>query len=323
MIVCPECGTRHLLVLARGKKLRCRALKADKTICSQVLTHRNRVVNDRKYDQISFRAPRVNLKPRTFVLHVGRSRAAPPIVRWPCPNMSEHVQYVRNPKTHPVWTNPGPADIRLPFKHLDVTTIGLQGLIIDFMPLSRTPSARAHFDAITTAMTTPRKGQDITEAVGEAAAAMAAMALHRGFEMLWGFDVHSGAGIDQIWWNNDSRSPCYLVVEAKGPNAGLSSGALGNPRGYGQMEPLWVIDRLGRMRGGAGAAVADQILRDLALRIIVAHPSFGGGIKSYYGCVPDKGKQRIGTLVGLTVTARWQADGMLGYTFKRHKYNFQ
>lgn len=322
MILCPGCRTKHDINLARGQSTTCKATKADKSTCFEVLTHRNRVADDKKYDKLDFQAMRTKVKPKYSVLHVGRSKSAPPVTTWPLPHMSLYVRYVRNTSLDPSWSTPGPADILLPFKHLDILYMGLQGLIIDFQPLGQTPSARAHFDAITSAMTTPKKNQDITEAVGEAAAAMAAMTLCPKFELLWGFDVHSGAGIDQIWWNNDPANPSYVVVEAKGPNASLSSGALGNPPGYEQMEKLWIIDRLAHMRSGKGAKVANQILNHLALDITAALPNYGGASKTYHGCAATKGKLPVGTLDGLTVTAQWQADGMLSYTPKWHKYTF-
>jgi len=171
-------------------------------------------------------------------------------------------------------------------------------------------------------MAAPKKPQDVTEAVGEAAAAMAVMTAFPAYELLWGFDVHSGAGIDQIWWNADAAHPHYLVVEAKGPGASLGEGALDNPPGYEQMEKLWVIDRLGRMRSGVGGPLANRILADLALDITVALPNYNKGMKSYYGCARSSGKLPTGTLSGLTVTAQWGADAMLGGVSGAHAYVF-
>ncbi len=139
-----------------------------------------------------------------------------------------------------------------------------------------------------------------------------------GYELLWEFDVHSGAGIDQIWWNKDTSNPRYLIVEAKGPTAGLSHGALGNPPGYEQMEKLWVVDRLGRMRNGVGQQIANGILNALALDITIAHPFWGGGSRSYYGCAARKQGVATGTVCGLTLTAKWCADGMLDAKAKVH-----
>jgi hypothetical protein len=113
------------------------------------------------------------------------------------------------------------------------------------------------------------------------------------------------------------------VVEAKGPNANLSKGALGNPPGYEQMEKLWVIERLARMRGGVGFGpkVANQILDHLTLDITDEHVNYGGASKTYHGCKRKK-KLPVGTLSGMTVTARWQTDGMLSYNSKYHLYIF-
>lgn len=236
--------------------------------------------------------------------------------------MSKAVTYVANIKTDVAWTAPASTDVLLPFKALNVLSITQQGLIISFPALSVTPSACSHFDAITVAMTTPKKGQDVTEAVGEAAAAMVVMTKYPAYRLLWGFDVHSGAGIDQIWCDMDPSNPHYLVVEAKGPTASLSSGALGNPVGYEQMEKLWVIDRMGRMLSGSGGTLATTILDHLALDVVVAIKNHGGSTKNYYGCVATPKKAAVGTLSGLTVTAQWQSDGMLSGKFKSHTYTF-
>lgn len=323
MIKCPHCGAKHMnLNLSRGQSTKCGAPLAKGGTCLRTLTHRNRVVDDRKYDKYDFVSFKPKVKSTFTVIHVGRSKAAPPITTWPFASMSKSVTYVSNTTTDTAWTAPAASDIRLPFKALNILQLGLHGLVISCPALNNTPSARAHFDAITQAMASPKKAQDITEAVGEAAAAMCVMAKYPGYELLWGFDVHSGAGIDQIWWDQDASNPHYLVVEAKGPGAGLSSGALGNPSGYEQMEKLWVIDRLGRMRSGAGATLANRILADLALDVVVALPYYNGGSKSYYGCQAAKGKVATATVSGLTVTARWLADGMLDGSWKTHAYTF-
>jgi hypothetical protein len=323
MITCPTCGTKHHnLKLARGQTKQCTGLKADNTACCQTLTHRHAVFDTKKYDKLSFIPAKHTPKPKFHVLHAGRSKSAPPQVSWPFQGMSKAVTYVANTKTDATWAAPANTDILLPFKALNVTSLAQQGLIISLPALSSTPSARSHFDAITVAMTTPKKGQDVTEAVGEAAAAIIVMAKYPAYRLLWGFDVHSGAGIDQIWSDMDPSNPRYLVVEAKGPTASLSSGALGNPVGYEQMEKLWVIDRLGRMLSGTGGTLATNILGHLALDVVVAIKNHGGSSKNFYGCVATPNKTAVGTLSGLTVTAQWQSDGMLSGKIKNHTYTF-
>jgi hypothetical protein len=323
MIVCRTCRTPHInLKLARGQTQKCGAPKHDGSNCSQTLTHRDSVADTRKYDKMNFIGAKKSVQPKVHVIHVNRSKSAPIECTWPFKGMSPSVTYVRSIARDATWASPANTDIRLPFNALNPMISGMQGLILSCPALAGTTSARAHFDAITLAMTTPKKGQDVTEAVGEAAAAIKVMANHPGYELLWGFDVHAGAGIDQIWWNQDAKNPHFLVVEAKGPTASLSSGALGNPPGYEQMEKLWVIDRLGRMRSGVGQALADKILDHLALDVHVAITGHGGSSKNYYGCQARPKKIATGTLSGMTVTAKWNGDATLDGTVQTHKYTF-
>jgi hypothetical protein len=323
MIICGTCGTKHHnLKLARGQTQKCTGIDSLNAVCGQTLTHRDAVYDTKKYDKMNFISGKKTPTPKVHVFHIARSNSAPPNTVWPFPGMSNHVTYVPDIKTHVTWQAPAVTDILLPFKSLCLMSVAQQGLIIDFPDLAATPSARAHFDAITLAMTTPLKAQDVTEAVGEASAAMAVIKKHPGYILQWGFDVHSGAGIDQIWFNDDAKNPHYLIVEAKGPTATLNSGALGNPVGYEQMEKLWIIDRLARMLNGVGKNVAQTILDHLALDTAVALTGWGGASKNYYGCTAQKGKAAIGTLSGLTVTAKWQADGMLSGKGKTHAYTF-
>lgn len=322
VITCRICNTEHLnLTLGRGQRRLCGAPYKSGT-CTHYLTYRDKSYKNR-YDKFSFASARKPVsKPNVMIIHVSRSKSAPPMASWPFLGMSNAITYVSSTTSSMFWSAPGPTDILLPFKSLNVLMMGSQGMIIDYPLLSAFPSARAHFDAITLSMTNAAKAQDITEAVGEAAAAMYVMGHYTGYELLWGFDVHSGAGIDQIWWDKNTSNPHYLIVEAKGPTAGLSLGALGNPPGYEQMEKLWVVDRLGRMRSGVGQQIANDILNALALDITVAHPSWGGGSKSYYGCAARKHAVATGTVSGLTLTAKWCADGMLDAKAKNHAYAF-
>jgi hypothetical protein len=270
---------------------------------------------DDKYTDADFEPPPKRLKVRV-VKAIGRSLSAPSFTAWPLGNMATGLTYVKDVANDPLWSNPGASDIRLPFSLLDTSATTLQGLIIDFAEANRSPKVRAHFDACTDQMLTSSKAADVTEAVGEVATAMGVLshATYRNYGLLWGFDEHSGTGIDQIWWNGNLNAPHYLIVEAKGPNQDLHVDVFG-PAGLNQMEAGWVCDRLGRMQsgGGTGSALAGRIISQLKKEAFVpTHlAGFKGSSKSYYALRTTSTGVRTATISGLTMQAEWRADGML------------
>lgn len=263
-------------------------------------------------------------KPKLAALP-GRAHAAPPLTSWPVNGQNADVVYVADIATAVGWgTNA--KTIYLPFRQLDTAVLTVGGLAITHQGADRNATLRAHFDACTAVMAKgTSNSRHITEAVGEAAAALAVLrtAAFGAFQMVWGFDTHSGAGIDQIWEKADPNAPEYLIVEAKGPNATLTYSPF-TPSGYNQMEKHWVMDRLKSMLGNATSApLATRIFNDLNLtpvQDVVAStnqysPLFKAAKKNPLGVAK-------GTLHLKVITAGWAADGNLvaGVTTVGHTY---
>jgi hypothetical protein len=169
-----------------------------------------------------------------------------------------------------------------------------------------------------------KKITDVTEATGEAAAAMCILEgtvlsglTTAGFDMEWGMHVHSGTGLDQIWSRTQNGGlKQYLIVEAKGAGARASSGATGGPPPtIYQMSTHWIIHNLQIMRR-SNQQIAVDILNDLKLNIIKRWPAYGGAAKSYYGVNPANptSGQTTAELWGAIITANWLSDGMLSYS---------
>lgn len=110
------------------------------------------------------------------------------------------------------------------------------------------------------------------------------------YHLLWPFSA--GTGIDQLWWSE--KDDTYIIVEAKGPGAILSTNAAKGD----QMSKMWVKNSLESVKNSPKATDTDkkhaeQMLAAMAVgpppevygRVIEALP--GGGAKEV-GC-PDKG----------------------------------
>ncbi|MCR6632316.1 MAG: hypothetical protein NVV74_20980 [Magnetospirillum sp.] len=81
-----------------------------------------------------------------------------------------------------------------------------------------------------------------TEVIGEAAgvSSLLSSGTLKGFEMLMSADPGHGAGVDGFLGKPDGKGGMeeYIVLEAKGPGAGLSKG---------QLEEDWIVTRLDRL----------------------------------------------------------------------------
>jgi hypothetical protein len=266
-----------------------------------------------RYDDFTFEG---NGHPRARVQRYpalpGRAIAAPPLTSWPVNGMHQSVEYFDDIDNDAQWAVMLPDDVQLPFVNLDIQCPNQWQGLKQQVAMNGSASVRAHFDAVSNGMRVARVSSSITECVGEAAAAMA-MLDAGGWEMIWGFHLHAGTGIDQIW-----RRPLgngryeYRIVEAKGPGANLTFSFFVPPN-YRQMELGWVVNHLYSMnqnRHGAGV----EICNALRLAFAVAHPNYQGATKSYYGLAPTSGHVASGSsLTGQVVTANWLADGRLGY----------
>lgn len=246
----------------------------------------------------------------------GRANAAPPLTSWPVHGQHSTVTYVDDISSDTDWANPDTDEILLPFRNLDVNhTVLWQGLIQEVAGLDNDDKARDHFDEISDVMENNGKQTVITECVGEAAAAICLLtnSTFTGYEMIWGYDTHSGTGIDQIWRKDIGGGAfSYLIVEAKGPGASLNSG-LWVPTGFAQMDEGWVLNHLYSMNNN-GHAAGVEIVGKLKLAFACLHPNYNGSSTSYYGlAASSKHKQSASRLYGMVVTAKWHSDGRLGY----------
>lgn len=270
---------------------------------------------EKRYDKLSFISSR---KPKQKIIRInaanGRAHAAPPLTTWPFPAMHQDVTYYSD-LNQQGWNVRTGDEIFLPFAWLDVHGSAWQGLEQEVAGLGADACACQHFDSIATDMRQLLANPRITECVGEAAAAIWVLEQHRGFRMTWGYHIHSGTGIDQIWeMANLAGGTDFLIVEAKGPGANLNF-QLFVPPGYRQMEEGWVANHLYSMDRNNHAA-GQRIVNVLGLKFVNAHPHYGGASKSYYGVAPTgKPKPACASRVfGVVVQARWLADGRLGYS---------
>lgn len=265
-----------------------------------------------KYDGLTFKPTTVTVKVKKIKLgFAGRAASAPTATTWPFTAMHQSVDYIDDIDNSTPWATAALADdVKLPFAWLDPSKPDKWQGLIQEVAIGGDAAARLHFDAITRRLTTATSNPTITEAVGEAAAAMAMLAAGN-WEMIWGFHLHAGTGIDQIWRQAMGGGRYrYHIVEAKGPGAGLTSG-LFLPPGYAQMERGWVVNHLQSMNAN-GHAAGTEIATALGLTFNVAHPHYQGASKSYHG-LATKGANATGRLTGQVVTASWQADGRLGW----------
>ena len=130
--------------------------------------------------------------------------------------------------------DPAVGGIRLPYANLIASRPELvPSLWIKHPAILTSPDRELHnhFEHLACEMLVNWKGTDATEATGEAAAAFAVATEPQfaGYRMLWGKHMHSGAGIDQIYYNptddggsGDRPDGTYLIVEAKGVGARLN-----------------------------------------------------------------------------------------------------
>lgn len=113
----------------------------------------------------------------------------------------------------------------------------------------------------------------------------------KDYRLLWSFSA--GVGVDQLWAAGDPPTS-YVIVEAKGPGATLSTNAAKGD----QMSKMWVENTLESVKNSPTASAADKehaksMLKAMKVgpppevhgRVIEALP--GGGAKEV-GC-PDKG----------------------------------
>lgn len=284
-----------------------RALRARKKVDYAGILH--------KYDKHSFVSIK---KPKTKVIRInaanGRAHAAPTLASWPVHGMHQNVTYHDDLSNTFGWNVRVGDEIFLPFAWLDIHRQAIwQGLEQEVAGLRADAVACQHFDQITTDMRQLLANTRITECVGEAAAAIYVFEQHAGLQMIWGYHVHSGTGIDQIWEKpNTAGGTDFLIVEAKGPGAGLNFSVF-VPAGYSQMEEGWIANHLYSMSQNNHAA-GQRIVNALGLQFVNAYPNYQGASKSYYGlATTSRHKQSVSRVFGTVVQAQWLADGRLGY----------
>jgi hypothetical protein len=265
-----------------------------------------------KYDALSFESTGGIKKHRIHPTVPGRANAAPPITSWPVLGIHHNVEYIDDIRNDVSWRYPTVDDVRLPFAWLDLHGAHKWQGLIQQVPMYGSATVRAHFNAVTATMLTATSNPAITECVGEAAAAIA-MLQRTDWEMIWGFHLHAGTGIDQIWRKSIGNGLYkYRIVEAKGPGAGLNSGRWVPPN-YAQMDLGWVVNHLYSMRQN-GHAAGVEVCNALQLAFQVVHRNYKGGSKSYYGLSPSSGHAGVAsTLTGIVITARWRSDGRLRF----------
>jgi hypothetical protein len=304
---CPKCHEITVLYTAieRGSSGRCGNAKCRHTLTRNHLSYRDAQASIKFVDKHSS-AP----KPKVTHFTIPRSNSAPPIgdvttLKTNPPAGHVYVSSLFNT----AWTG-GLGKIRLAYRFLDPMSMGMQGLVITPAVQNATDGElKKHYNAIADFMAAAHKPTDATEGTGEAAAAFGVSQGYAGYEMVWGFHQHSGAGIDQIWQkkNTGGQVTDYLIVEAKGVGQCLSQDQYQPPNVGIQLSQAWVIDRLSRMSDALGA----QVLRDVGLTSYVQWPHYNGGSKSYYGAHHNPRNQtaHLHVVVG---TAVWRVNGRFG-----------
>ncbi|WP_338845910.1 hypothetical protein V8J88_19555 [Massilia sp. W12] len=279
-----------------------------------------------RYDEETFEYDvTVHKKPKIFNPHQaqGRTNAAPPLTAWPFTGQHASVKYYDDASKMPNFNNASGNIVQLPFAWLDISCVKTwQALTQDVSGISADPEVRQHFNAVTNKMLIPAQDSVLTECVGEAATAICMLEKFPGFEMLWGFHLHSGTGIDQIWAKDLGTGKYeFMIVEAKGPGAGLTWSAF-LPPDYNQMEEGWIANHLYSMDKN-GHAAGSQLVNAMRMQFSVAHANYGGGSKSYYGLSSKSQHTMAGsTVYGMVVTAQWLSDGRLGYTHTKRERLF-
>lgn len=251
------------------------------------------------------RAARRPPRPRPLRI-ANRSNSAPPPSL--CTQLGTYtpngVTYVDD-LTDGAWTG-AVGQVRLAYRDLTGPNQGMEGLVM--RPPNTTQKLRNHFDAIENFMRTNRKRSDATEGTGEAAAALGVLHHYPGYEMVWGFGRHAGAGVDQIWKKQTGGvTTDYLIVEAKGVGQRLSNAWFQPPKVGQQMSLEWIVDRLARMSNPIG----NKVLTRCGLKVYTQWPHYQGGSKSYYGARATG--TRTVNLYGVVIAAVWQAGPRLGF----------
>lgn len=270
-----------------------------------------------RYDRYSFISPKKPKRPKVIRINAanGRANAAPPLTSWPPLGMHRDVTYHDDLRNSLGWGVRANDEIFLPFAWLDIKTNAIwQGLEQKVAGLAADDQACQHFDEIAQDMRRLLANTRITECVGEAAAAICMFDRYPGYSMIWGYHLHAGTGIDQIWeLPNGNGGWDFLIVEAKGPGAGLNS-SLFVPPNYSQMQSGWIANHLYSMDRN-GHTAGQRIVNAMRMRFTNAHPNYLGASKSYYGLSPtSQHRQSTSRVFGIVVTARWRSDGRLSYT---------
>jgi hypothetical protein len=289
--------------------------------CGAPITSKNRYYDPNPHGRVSFASPRTK-KVRLTPTAGGRSASAPPLAILAA--TPAHTTRVAN-LASATWTNTTTTKIRLAYDDLDPGTPGMQGLVIvrpelaHYVATHGAGKLKRHFEAVADLMEANVTRTDATEGTGEAAAALGVVVnKNHTYKMLWGMNVHRGAGIDQIWGlpdpANAGQYTDYLIVEAKGPNQTLTVDPH-RPGGIGtQMSHDWIIDNLARMEV-AGHAVATRVLTavGLATHVPPLWRNYGGATKSYYGVSAHNPPALAATLHAMVITAAWTGAGALTY----------
>lgn len=253
---------------------------------------------------------------------VGRSASAPPL-GWTPPRGAVTIPDVTQ-TTDAAWTAPKATGLKLVIPNLDGKGGNYQGLFLPFPEIASSTDTQlhSHLEAITESMMSYQSSNQITEAVGEATAALAMRRRFPAAEMRWGFHTHSGPGIDQIWEEVDmTGSSTYYIVEAKGVGAQLTFKTHGPPPEIQQqMSVGWVLHNLVTMSNQPDEEyeIARTILYEMCLKEATNssggayYSGYGGASKNYYACARDKGASTA-KLYGVVVTALWSPTG-LAYT---------
>lgn len=138
----------------------------------------------------------------------------------------------------------------------------------------------------------PANKAKVTEAIGEHETTVHILQHHQPYELLWGFSA--GTGIDQVWAKVMPDPTSYLIVEAKGPGASLSTSAAKGD----QMSKMWVRSSLEQIINSRSSSAADiahaQSMLDAMdegpppdVRGLVVEAIKGGGAREV--ACPDKG----------------------------------
>jgi hypothetical protein len=263
----------------------------------------------------------IKKKPKIVKISAVRSSSAPPLAinAVGIPVLPVNYSCI-DPDIDPNWLVTANR-VRLPYEDLTGPGDGMGALVID-TGLNFSPGVQAHFDAIADTMYNNHKGTDATEGTGEAAAALAILSTpqFQGFDILWGFDVHAGAGIDQIWTRKLSviHRREYLIVEAKGVNQSLNFNLFAPQIVGQQMSEGWIIDRLARMSNPLGA----QILGEMGVTTYVPNsmsPQTLGISKGYYGVQTYTPLAHTADIKTLVVQARWSPTWQFGWSLSQNQ----